>query len=67
VGTRIDLEKYGKSSTHRVSIPVPSSSYPVAIPTEVPGPLIYKSFFVTMTGKIQINVLVVTLCILKGT
>ena len=38
VGPRAGLDRYGKSRSHRDSIPGPSSPYPVAIPTELPGP-----------------------------
>jgi hypothetical protein len=39
VGPRVGLDRCGKSHPHRDSIPGPSSPYPVAIPTELPGPL----------------------------
>jgi len=38
VGPRAGLDRYGKSRLHRDSIPGPSSPYPVAIPTTLPGP-----------------------------
>ena len=34
----------GKSRPHRNSIPGPSSPWPVAIPTELPGPKYQKTF-----------------------
>jgi hypothetical protein len=40
VGPSAGLDKWGKSRPHRDSIPGPSSTYPVAIPTELPGPLL---------------------------
>jgi hypothetical protein len=42
VGPRAGLDRCGKSRHHRDSIPGPSSPYPVAIPTELPGPLQYR-------------------------
>ena len=38
VGPRAGLDKCGKSRPHRNSIPGPSSPWPVAIPTTLPGP-----------------------------
>jgi hypothetical protein len=38
VDPRAGLDKCGKSRPHRDSIPGPSSPWPVAIPTELPGP-----------------------------
>jgi len=38
VGPRAGLDRSGKFRLHRDSIPGPSSPYPVAIPTELPGP-----------------------------
>jgi hypothetical protein len=38
VGPRAGLDRCGKSCLHRDSITGPSNPYPVAIPTEVPGP-----------------------------
>jgi hypothetical protein len=38
VGPRAGLDECEKSRPHRDSIPRPSSPYPVAIPTELPGP-----------------------------
>ena len=38
VGPSAGLDRCGKSRSHRVSIPGPSSPYPVAIPTELPDP-----------------------------
>jgi hypothetical protein len=38
VGSRAGLDGYGKPRPHRDSIPGPSSSYPVAIPTTLPPP-----------------------------
>jgi hypothetical protein len=40
VGPRAGLDRCGKSRLHRDSVPGPSSPYPVAIPTELPGPLL---------------------------
>jgi hypothetical protein len=43
VGPRAGLDRCGKSCLHQDSIPRPSSPWPVAIPTELPGPLyVYK-------------------------
>jgi hypothetical protein len=39
VVARAGLDRCGKSRLYRDSIPGPSSPYPVAIPTELPGPL----------------------------
>jgi hypothetical protein len=39
MGPRAGLDRYGKSRPHRDSIPGPSTPYPFAIPTELPGPL----------------------------
>ena len=47
MGPRDVLDRYGKSRPFRDSIPGPSSSQPVAIPTELPGPHIYMRFYVT--------------------
>jgi hypothetical protein len=44
MGPRAVLDKCGKCHPHRVSIPGPSSPYPVAIPTELPGPHIFKKY-----------------------
>ena len=38
LGPRAGMDRCGKSLSHRNSIPGPSSPYPVAIPTELPGP-----------------------------
>jgi hypothetical protein len=38
VGPRAGLDRCEKSRPHRDSIPGPSIPYPVAIPTELPGP-----------------------------
>jgi hypothetical protein len=38
VGPRVGLDRFGKSRSHRDSIPGPSSPFPVATPTELPGP-----------------------------
>ena len=40
VGLSAGLDRCGKSHPHRDSIPGPSSPWPVAIPTTLPGPLI---------------------------
>jgi len=37
VGPRVGLDRCGKSRPHRDSIPGPSSPWPVAIPTTLPG------------------------------
>ena len=39
MGPRASLNRCGKSYPHRDSIPGPSSLYPVAIPTSLPGPI----------------------------
>jgi hypothetical protein len=39
VGPRAGVDRWGKSRPHRDSIPGPSNPLPVAIPTEIPGPL----------------------------
>jgi hypothetical protein len=39
VGPRAGLDRCGKSRSHQDSIPGPSIPYPVALPTELPGPL----------------------------
>jgi hypothetical protein len=39
VGPRADLDRCRKSRPHRDSFPGPSSPWPAAIPTELPGPL----------------------------
>jgi hypothetical protein len=48
VGLRVGLDRYGKSRPHRVSIPGPFSPYPVAIPTELPGPhcIVYRTIII---------------------
>ena len=40
MGPSACLDRCGKSRPHGDSIPGPSSQYPVAIPTELPGPQI---------------------------
>ena len=42
VSPRAGLDRCGNLAAHRDSIPGPSSPWPVAIPTELPGPLLIQ-------------------------
>ena len=42
MGPRAGLDRCRKSRSYRDSIPGPSSPWPVAIPTELPGPLLFQ-------------------------
>ena len=53
---RAGLDRCGKSRLHRDSIPGPSSPYPVAIPTELPGPP--KNLYLTIKNDGFVNCLV---------
>ena len=57
MGPRAGLDRCGKSRPHRDSIPGPSSPYPVAIPTELPGPPLYINSVENKLGKKEENVL----------
>ena len=60
VGPRAGLDGW-KISPHRDSIPGPSSPYSVAIPTELPGPLIqtyiyiYTGLFISPSGISELD------------
>jgi hypothetical protein len=45
VGPRAGLDRCGKSRPYRDSISGPSSPYSVAIPTDLPGPQLFKHVF----------------------
>jgi hypothetical protein len=62
VGPRAGLDRCGNSRPHRDSIPGPSSLYPVAIPTELPGPQVQCTVW-----KYQENTLVEKLDVDGGT
>jgi len=49
VDLRTGLDRCGKSRSHGVSIPGPSSPQPVAIPTKLPGSLLFTSFDLVVT------------------
>ena len=48
MGPRAGPDRFGKSRPHQVSIPGPSSPYPVAIPTTLPGSQIIVECFIIL-------------------
>ena len=50
VGPRAGLDRCIKSRPHRDSIPGPSSPWPVAIPTELPGPFFHTIISVIISS-----------------
>jgi hypothetical protein len=48
MGPRASLDVCEKSRPHRDSIPGPSSSYSVAKPTKLPGPIYIYIYWITM-------------------
>ena len=53
VGPRAGLDRCGISRQHRDSIPVPSSPYPVVLPTTLPGPRLPKFMLYNVTDDAQ--------------
>src|SRR5215510_8248715 len=61
VGPTAGLDVCEKSRPQRDSIPGPSIPQPVAIPTELPGPLIqYVSFVYSVTIPVRVSGLLIT-------
>jgi hypothetical protein len=63
MGPRACLDVFGKSRPPRDSIPVPSSPYPVAIPTELPAP---RKSFVMKQNRISLVLAVPDRCLITA-
>jgi hypothetical protein len=54
VGPRAGLDRCGKSCPHQNSIPGPSSTYPVAIPTELSRPIVYAVEYILRASVLAV-------------